>query len=226
MGDLEGAVEAMDEGLELGARLGDERLTVFLGAWKALATADAGRLEEGAEIAERWIERADTLALKTGQVESRRVRAHIAQLAGDHEAVLEFCRQCDQLLEGTDEAIHPVWMAPTICGSLIAVGDLGAAERGLEETLEATRRSGMVHWEGMALKVRSRLCAALGDHDAARADLDAAIAIFDELGSRIDLGRSLVLRGADEDLERARELFESCGALGDLERLGSSGEIL
>ena len=36
---------------------------------------------------------------------------------------------------------------------------------------------------------------ARGDEDAARKDFDAAIEIFEELGSRIELGRSLVLRG-------------------------------
>jgi len=44
---------------------------------------------------------------------------------------------------------------------------------------------------------------------------NAAIAIFDDLGSRIELGRALVLRGGDNDLARARELFQACGATGE-----------
>ena len=36
---------------------------------------------------------------------------------------------------------------------------------------------------------------------------------------RIEPGRTLVLRGEDEDLLRAREFFQSCGAAGDFARL-------
>jgi len=86
------------------------------------------------------------------------------------------------------------------------------AEQRLETTLEAARRFEMPHWEGLALKARSQLHAARGDDDAARKDLDTAIEIFEKLESRLELGRALVLRGDDEDLTRARDLFQSCGA--------------
>jgi hypothetical protein len=59
------------------------------------------------------------------------------------------------------------------------------------------------------------LHAARGDEAAARKDLDAAIEIFEKLESRLELARALVVRGEDKDLERARELFEACGAAGD-----------
>jgi hypothetical protein len=71
----------------------------------------------------------------------------------------------------------------------------------------------------MCLKVRGQLHKARGDEEAARKDLDAAIEIFERLESRLELGRALVVRGGDEDLVRARELFEACGAAGDLTNL-------
>jgi hypothetical protein len=55
-----------------------------------------------------------------------------------------------------------------------------------------------------------------GDEEAARRDLDAAIEIFERLESRLELGRALVVRGEDEDIEEAREMFEGCGVVGDL----------
>ena len=64
----------------------------------------------------------------------------------------------------------------------------------------------------MALKARALLHTERGDKDAARKDLDTAIEIFERLESRLELGRALVLRGDDEDLTRARDLFQSCGA--------------
>jgi hypothetical protein len=36
---------------------------------------------------------------------------------------------------------------------------------------------------------------------------------------RIELGRALVVRGEDDDLSRARDLFQACGAPADLANL-------
>ena len=218
-GELAQTEKFSQEGLELADGLGDERLAVFLGSWQAHAVADAGRLDEAAVIANRWIDRADALALKTGQVESRRVRAHIAQLGGDHAATLEYADQVEKILEGTDESIHPVWIHGIVCQALVATGRLEEAETRLRATLEATRRAQMPHWEGVALKVRGLLNRARADHEAATADFDGAIVIFEKLGSRLELARTLVLRGGDDDLAGARDLFEKCGALGDLGKL-------
>jgi len=42
---------------------------------------------------------------------------------------------------------------------------------------------------------------------------------FKRLESRSELGRAFVVRGGDEDLGRALELFPACGASGDLANL-------
>jgi len=43
--------------------------------------------------------------------------------------------------------------------------------------------------------------------------------ILKRLESRLELGRAFVVRGGDEDLGRALELFPACGASGDLANL-------
>jgi hypothetical protein len=70
------------------------------------------------------------------------------------------------------------------------------------------------------LKVRGQFHAARGDEEGARADFDATIDIFEDLGSRLELGWTLVLQArlapnSDEDTENARKLFEACGAAGE-----------
>jgi hypothetical protein len=110
-------------------------------------------------------------------------------------------------------------LSPTTCQALIASGQLDKAEQRLETTLEATRTSDMPHWEAMALKARGQLRAARGGDEASRNDLELAIEIFERLESRLELGRALVARGDDENLVRARELFEACAVAGDLPRL-------
>jgi tetratricopeptide (TPR) repeat protein len=212
LGRLAEAEATAEQGLELATGLGDERLAVFIGAWQAQAAADAGRLDEATEIADRLLERADALGLNAGQLTSRNARAYVALLAGDHETVLEHTREADKLLEGSDEEVYPIWLGPIACQALIATGKLDEAEQRLETTLESTRRFDMPHWEAMALKARGQLHVARGDEEAARKDLDTAIEIFEKLESRIELGRTLILRGEDHDIARARELFEVCGA--------------
>jgi len=219
LGNLAVAEAACDDGLEMADRFGDERLAAFLAGWRTLVAAEQGRLDEAIPLADAAIERADTLGLTQGQLECRRARALIARLQGDHEAILDYTAQAEELLEGTDESLFPIWWSPLTSEALIATGKLDEAEQRLETTLEATRNAGMPHWEGMALKVRGQLHIARGDEEAARQDFDAAIAIFEELGSRLELARTLVLRGEDDDLVRARELFEACGAAGDLAEL-------
>jgi tetratricopeptide (TPR) repeat protein len=221
LGRLAEAEDTAEQGLELATGLGDERLAVFMGVWQAQIAADAGRLDEATKIADRLLERADSLGLNAGQLTSRNARAYIALLAGDHETVLKHTREADKLLEGSDEEVYPIWLGPITCQALIATGQLDEAEQRLATTLESTRRFDMPHWEGLALKARGQLHLARGDEEAARKDLDKAIEIFEKLESRLELGRALVLRGGDNDLTRARDLFQSCGATGDLSRLSS-----
>jgi tetratricopeptide (TPR) repeat protein len=218
LGNLAEAENACDQGLDLADRLGDQRLATFLMSWKALIAGDTGRVDEAIALADAAVERGDALGLKTGQLDSRRARALIAQRRGNHEAALELAAEAENLLEGTDEALFLIWWSPTLCRSLIATGQFDEAGLRLAATLAATRRSNMPHWEGMALVVRGQLHAARGDDDAARRDVDAAIEIFEELGSRLELARALVVRAGlpdepDTDMRRARELFEACGAV-------------
>jgi tetratricopeptide (TPR) repeat protein len=221
LGELEAAETSFKGGIELAERLGDKRLAIFLGNWYAHALVDLGRIDEAIELTDPLIEQADALGLKAGQGVSRQGRAYAALHAGDHSNVIKLAGQAEALLEGSDEAVNPIWMSPTIIASLVATGKLDEADRRLRTILEATRKAGMPHWEGMALKVRGLLNRALADHRAASTDFDAAIVIFEELGSRLELGRTLVLRGGDTDLDRARGLFAACGAAGELAKLSS-----
>ena len=66
------------------------------------------------------------------------------------------------------------------------------------------------------LRIRGQFHTARDDGGAARKDLDAAIEIFEKLESRVELARVLEVRGGEEDLGRAHDLFQTCGAPGNL----------
>ena len=194
LGRLEEAEAACDDGLEIADRLGDERLAAFLAAWKAEIAAERGRTDEAATLADRAVARADALGFTSGRLEARRSRACVALLQGDHDGVLDATGQIEELLEGTDESVQPMWMYPVRCRSLVATGRLDEAEARLQYVIDSTRSSSMPHFEAMALATRARLHDARGDRDAARRDCDRAIEIFSRLGSRIELERTQALR--------------------------------
>jgi tetratricopeptide (TPR) repeat protein len=112
LGNLAVAEAACDDGLEMAERFGDERLAAFLAGWRTLIAAEQGGLDEAIPPADAAIERADALGLTQGQLECRRARALIARLQGDHEAILDYTAQAEELLEGTDESLFPIWWSP------------------------------------------------------------------------------------------------------------------
>jgi len=69
----------------------------------------------------------------------------------------------------------------------------------------------------LAAKVRADavIHAERGDDDVARKDVHTATEIFEKLEGLLELGRALVVRGDDDDHDRARELFKACGATTD-----------
>jgi len=228
-GKLVEAESTLSDGILLADKLGDERLAVFLGCWLAQVLADFGRIDEAVQMADRWLERANALGFKSGQGEALRVRAYVANRTADHDRVLAHAATAESLLEGSDEQVHPIWFSNIICEALIHTGRHDEAEVKINGTLEATRTARMPHFEGLALRERGRLAAARGGVESARTDLDAAVDILDQFGSRIELGRTLALRAslidgddAEADRRKARDLFEACGAARDLAALTSS----
>jgi DNA-binding CsgD family transcriptional regulator len=107
--------------------------------------------------------------------------------------------------------------------AVIGLGDLQRAER-LVERLEARAEALPRPWiNAVAARCRGLLNAAAGDLDAALADYQRALAAHETLDMPIELGWTLLALGrlhrrrnerqrAQECLERAAGVFESCGA--------------
>ena len=104
-------------------------------------------------------------------------------------------------------------------------GDLGLAERVLEERLEGPAKRIPIPWIlAMAARGRGFLSAARGDPDAAVGWFDQSLAVFDTSlpmpfeRARAQLGRGQALlragrrRAAREDIAAASEVFERLGA--------------
>jgi tetratricopeptide (TPR) repeat protein len=82
-------------------------------------------------------------------------------------------------------------------------------------------------FQGDTWRVIGQVEAVIGSPEKAAAAYDQVIKIYDQLGSRLDLGRTLIYRGllrqsqgdvesARADWLRARSIFEACGAVRDV----------
>ena len=103
----------------------------------------------------------------------------------------------------------------------LALGRVGEARAVLEGVLDTTVNNGYRHLEGVAERL---LGDALGSDPAALDHLDRAETILREVGARNDLAKVFVARAAHhtatgdvaqarENLERAREMFDSLGTI-------------
>jgi DNA-binding CsgD family transcriptional regulator len=107
--------------------------------------------------------------------------------------------------------------------AVIGLGDLARAER-LVHRLEARAQVLPRPWtNAVSARCRGLLNAAAGDLDAALADYQRALAAHEALDMPIELGRTLLVLGrlhrrrnerqrAQESLEQAAAVFDSCGA--------------
>jgi tetratricopeptide (TPR) repeat protein len=74
-------------------------------------------------------------------------------------------------------------------------GELEKAERIIVDNLALTREAGSAHFEAEVLRVQGQICSAQGLRQRARELFEQAIAIFERLGSRLELGKALYYFG-------------------------------
>jgi len=116
-----------------------------------------------------------------------------------------------------------------LCEGYLRLGDLARAQAMLEEFLTICREGGYRHGEGLVERILGEVVTP-DDPAAAAAHLDAAVRLFEEVGARDELARTLVAQaelrrqapdptGARSLLERALALFEECGTIDEPARI-------
>jgi DNA-binding CsgD family transcriptional regulator/tetratricopeptide (TPR) repeat protein len=223
-GDLELAAAHAEEGHELAVQIGQETLSAYLLALRAVVHADAGEADPCRRAARRALE----LAART----SGRPAEHFATAAlgrlelslgrvADAAAVLaplvDFLRR-EQIREpGTARVV------PDQIEALIALGELDAAEELLgwyAENAAALERPSAL---AAASRCRGLLLAERGDLDSALVALDAAVEPSGSVPIPLERGRSLLAlgaarrrarrkRAARDALEAAQGIFDGMGA--------------
>jgi tetratricopeptide (TPR) repeat protein len=172
---------------------------------------------------------ADELGQVTLQCWSYYARVHLHIQREEWEPALEVCRRAVALYTPTESRVSALYIGRVAAEAGWGAGRLAEAEQQIVDYIALAGETGVLQHEGIGLRVQGQIYTAQGRWDEADHAFDRAIARFEGLGSRLELGRALYYRGAlryaqgqgeagRADAERARALFEACGAVRDLEK--------
>lgn len=129
----------------------------------------------------------------------------IALAAGQVDEARSACRDLDAAAAGCDASVHDTFVAHA-CGRVeLADGDPAAALVPLRRALHGWQELGAPYEAARVQVSLSLACRALGDDDAAALQLDAARAVFEQLGAAPDLARLDAMRTTAPRAERREE---------------------
>ena len=219
LGELAAAIDAVERCVTLAEHIGDRRLTIFARCRRATIHLDLGHDEAAQADLEFALTSADEVRQQQVYSWAYTAAFHACLQREDWERALQVIERFTELTGNT-----PVdWcvLAYFWLGRRDEVAKLVAANP-LQINPAAPLR-----FQGDAWRSIGRAEALIGSPKKAAAAYDQAIEIYDQLGSRLDLGRLLIYRGllrqsqgnvaaARTDWLRARSIFEMCGAVRDV----------
>jgi len=229
LGDLQIGAAAAQSALRLAEAIGDQRLCVIAGAILAIFQTDLGEEEAARVNANLALERANELGQVYMLCESRRALAHLHRQREEWGLALELYEKCAEAIRNTDNRVALLYFGTGHAEACWGQGRLEEGERRAAEILTLTREAKSRHLEAVARRVQGQIYAAQQSWEQAARAFDEAIAILEELGSRLELGRAVEQRGmlrqmqgrtdiARQDLGRAQAIFDATGARRDAAR--------
>ncbi len=215
--------------MALAEQIGEGRLAVWLGPLLAMIETDLSLDEAARADAELWLRRSDDLGQIVLQCWGRHGLAYYHVQRGEWAQAAALYDQCAALYGPTDNRVAPLTLGPHPALARLGLDRVDEAAQLIADYLALAREAEAPHGVGCALRVQGQAFAAQGLIAEAAAAFDESVATLDRLGSRLELGRALYHRGilrhavgqadsARADMQRARELFEQCGAVRDLEK--------
>lgn len=222
LGNLAEAAQAAAVAISSADRIGDTRLSIMSKTQLAIIEADLGDAGAAFSGGREAVEQADELRHVVIQTNARRSLAYVFLRQRDLDQALSLYEQCVELITPTENRWEPMMFHPEFAEALLGAGRPDEAAELISTNLGETREARARHWEGIALRVQGQILAHYGRWDEAEAVFDAAIALFEELGSKLELGLALQHRGAmrqvrgnlgtaNDDLARSRAVLDQCG---------------
>jgi len=157
--------------------------------------------------------------------------AYVSKDELEGQCILDLCKKLGEAIDKTDNVVSRVYLGEAFIGGLLELGYVEEAQKEITEYIQLVDRAGMMNFQGVARRLRGQILAAEGNGQAAEEAYQNAAARFDELGSLIDLVRTLVYLGrlyidggnktqAQPVVQRALGIFEECGAKGCTDETG------
>lgn len=222
-GELEQARAAAAEGLEIAQQLGENRLATWLEPQLARIMMDLGDAEGARSYAESGNARSNELGQIVLRTWALHALGYMHLALGELEEAADCYEQCLAIVQDSENRAAPNFFGAFAAETFFKLGILDRAMATAQWALELAESAQTPQFIALALRIKAQILAAQGNEDAAHRAYTQAIATLEQLGSRLDAARAYHLRGqlwkkqgdaarAQEDGERARELFLACGA--------------
>lgn len=223
LGDFVDAADGIDRAREFALRSGDPNAILDVDIWEGMIASERGELLAGIDVTRRGVEEAIRVDNKECQVVGHLVIGEQEWRRGEFEQALESFEQAKDVAQYCEivnvELVAGAWLSAARSG---ATRSDSLAE--LDESLARARELGDRFSEAhvLLLRAQARQRSLPADVEGALADLEAALAIFEEMGARPALARALqacadvlVLAGraseADAQRERSQQLLTDLG---------------
>ena len=204
-GELREAERVSMEGLDIAEQLGENRLAIWLASQLARVRVELGDDDSARKFAEDGVARSQAL----GQIV---LRAWALQALGffhwrrsEFERAAEIFQQGLDILQGSENRVALNSIAPYAGQAFFDAGRIEQAATVAQQALELAEFGRTPQAAALAQDVMGQIWGAREKWDDAQRALDASIATFEKLGSRLDLARALEHRAA---LYRARKEME------------------
>jgi class 3 adenylate cyclase/tetratricopeptide (TPR) repeat protein len=195
-GELAAALQVTLSALELCEQIGEERLATWFDPMAAIAAADLADDTVARTHAERGWARAGRLGQLVLSAWALNALGYAASVRGDSGEALEWYGQYVVLVSGNENAVMRNIPMGRAAEAYFNAGRTLDAARLAEQAVATAEMGGAPHFLAVARRVQGRILAAQEDYDGALRAFDAAIAQFEQLGSRLELGRATLQRAA------------------------------
>jgi tetratricopeptide (TPR) repeat protein len=192
LGEFAQATDWMARARDLAVRSGDPNALLDVDIWEGMVASERGELLDGIEVTRRGLEEAIRVDNKECQVVGHLVIGEQEWRRGQFEQAVESFEQAKDVAQYCEivnvELVAGAWLSAARSG---AVRSEALAE--LDDSLARAQQLGdrFAQANVLALRAQARLRSLPANVDGALADLEGALALFEEMGARPAIARAL-----------------------------------
>lgn len=223
LGRLNDALKFGQSGLDLTEQIGEHRLSTLLLSMLSRISADLDDDELAESYARESIQQADDLSQVFMQCRSRSALIFLLVKNRKWEEAFKLTIEGQQLYLPTENVFGQSEIQIIRPLVLLGIGQLTEAMDAVDQVLDLAMNHKIIHYQGIALRIKGQILTESGDFKNAAANFLQAVEIFSRLESRLDLGKSYYhlgklfkiqgnLEEARQESKKAIQLLTDCGA--------------